>query len=265
MTLIERDADAAVRAAQKKAAFEFVAALVKKPPEAAWSTTGSDLQFIGGHEDGVGTTYHESGTLWLGEDPDSSVTDVHGRFHHVSNAFCVDQSIFPTVGSANPVPTGLALSNMVARHIVSRFTSSPLVPLEDKFVSLFDGTLDQWDRFGGGIIQALPGMDIIECGSPAANSTLGFIRTKRKFKNFVLRLDWKAFDIRANSGIFVRMPDVDGDDLHTCTKTPSKSRSTRPVRISFRRVTHNGSMAAACTRLARFTGSRPRPAGLRKR
>jgi hypothetical protein len=214
VTLIERDADTAVRAAQKQAAFEFVAALVNKPPEAAWSTTGSDLQFIGGHEDGIGTTYHESGTLWLGEDPDGSVTDVHGRFHHVANAFCVDQSIFPTVGSANPVPTGLALSNMVAGHIVSRFTSSPLQPLEDKFVSLFDGTLDQWDRFGSGIIQALPGLDIIECGSPGANSTLGFIRTKRKFKNFVLRLDWKAFDIRANSGTFLRMPDVDNDDLH---------------------------------------------------
>ena len=208
VTLIERDADATVRAAQKKAAFAFVAALVKKPSGAALSTTDSDLQFIGGHEDGIGTTYHESSTLWLGEDPDTSVTDVHGHFHHVSNAFCVDQAIFPTVGSANPVPTGLALSNLVASHIVSRFTPSPLVPVEDGFISLFDGTLEQWDRFGDGVIQALPGMDIIECGSAQADSTLGFIRTRGTFKNFVLRLDWKAFDIRANSGVFVRMPEV---------------------------------------------------------
>jgi hypothetical protein len=211
--LIERDADRAVRDAQKQAAFEFVAALVDRPPAAALSTTDSDLQFIGGPEDGIGTTYHESGTLWLGDDPDGSVTDVHGRFHHVANAFCVDQSIFPTVGSANPVPTGLALSNMVARHIVSRFTSSPLVAVEDGFVALFDGTLDQWDQFGDGVIQALPGLDIIECGSTGADSTLGFIRTKSTFKNFVLRLDWKAFDIRANSGVFLRMPEIDHGGL----------------------------------------------------
>jgi choline dehydrogenase-like flavoprotein len=208
VTIIERDADATVRAAQKKAAFAFVAALVKKPPAAALSTTGDDLQFIGGHEDGVGTTYHESGTLWLGDDPGGSVTDVHGHFHHVTNAFCVDQAILPTVGSANPVPTGLALSNLVARHIVSRFTPSPLVSLEDGFVSLFDGTLDQWDQFGDGVIKALHGLDIIECGSVGADSTLGFIRTHRTFRNFVLRLDWKAFDIGANSGVFVRMPEV---------------------------------------------------------
>ena len=214
VTLIERDADATVRAAQKEAAFAFVAALVNKPPAAALSTTDKDLQFIGGHEDGVGTTYHESGTLWLGEDPGSSVTDVHAQFHHVTNAFCVDQAIFPTVGSANPVPTGLALSNLVARHIVSRFTSSPLVPLEEGFTSLFDGTLDEWDRFGDGVIHALPGLGIIECGSAGADSTLGFVRTRSRFKNFVLRLDWKAFDITANSGVFLRMPEVVDGDLN---------------------------------------------------
>jgi hypothetical protein len=214
VTLVERDVDAAVRAAQKDAAFAFVAALVNKSPAAALSTTGEDLQFIGGSEDGVGTTYHESGTLWLGENPDTSVTDVHGHVHHVTNAFCVDQSIFPTVGSANPVPTGLALSNMVASHIVERFKSSPRVPLEGGFVSLFDGTLDHWDRFGDGIIQALPGLGIIECGSAGADSTLGFIRTRNTFRNFVLRLDWKAFDIRANSGVFLRMPGVGNDGLY---------------------------------------------------
>jgi hypothetical protein len=213
VTLIERDADKAVREAQKQAAFAFVAALVNKPPAAALSTTDSDLQFISGHEDGIGTTYHESGTLWLGDDPDGSVTDVHGQFHHVANAFCVDQSIFPTVGSANPVPTGLALSNLFARHIVARFTSSPRLALEDGFVSLFDGTLDQWDQYGDGVIQVLPGLDIIECGSTGADSTLGFIRTKSTFKNFVLRLDWKAFDTRANSGVFLRMPEIDHGGL----------------------------------------------------
>ncbi len=31
--------------------------------------------------------------------------------------------------------------------------------------------------------------------------------THKKFRDFVLRLDWKAFDIEANSGIFLRMPE----------------------------------------------------------
>ncbi|MBC8123017.1 MAG: GMC family oxidoreductase, partial [Gemmatimonadaceae bacterium] len=56
-------------------------------------------------QQGVGTTFHDSGTLWMGDDPNSSVTDVNGHFHHVTNAYCCDQALFTTVGSANPVLT----------------------------------------------------------------------------------------------------------------------------------------------------------------
>jgi choline dehydrogenase-like flavoprotein len=66
---------------------------------------------------GLGTTYHESGTLWMGEDPTTSVTDPTGRFHHVANAYACDQSLFPTVGSANPVLTGLTLARHIARSL----------------------------------------------------------------------------------------------------------------------------------------------------
>ena len=65
---------------------------------------------------GLGTTYHEAGTLWMG-DPGSSVTDGLGRFHHVNNAYACDQSIFPTVGSANPVLTGLTVARRLADHL----------------------------------------------------------------------------------------------------------------------------------------------------
>jgi hypothetical protein len=68
---------------------------------------------------GLGTTYHESGTLWMGDDPASSVTDGLGRFHHVGNAFVCDQSLFPTVGSVNPVLTGLTLARRLAGHLAS--------------------------------------------------------------------------------------------------------------------------------------------------
>ena len=63
---------------------------------------------------GLGSTYHESGTLWMGDDPNASVTDPTGRFHHVTNAYACDQSIFPTVGSVNPVLTGLTLARRLA-------------------------------------------------------------------------------------------------------------------------------------------------------
>lgn len=66
---------------------------------------------------GLGTTYHESGTLWMGEDPATSVTDPRGRFHHLANAYSCDQAAFPTVGSANPVLTGLALADRLARQL----------------------------------------------------------------------------------------------------------------------------------------------------
>lgn len=66
---------------------------------------------------GLGTTYHESGTLWMGADAAASVTDPLGRFHHVANAYCCDQAIFPTVGSVNPVLTGLTLARRLAQQV----------------------------------------------------------------------------------------------------------------------------------------------------
>jgi choline dehydrogenase-like flavoprotein len=50
----------------------------------------------------------------MGTDPATSITDPLGRFHHVGNAYCCDQAIFPAVGSANPVLTGLALAHRLA-------------------------------------------------------------------------------------------------------------------------------------------------------
>jgi len=44
--------------------------------------------------------------------------DSDGRFHHITNAYAADQSLFPTVGSANPVLTGLVLAGKVAAAIV---------------------------------------------------------------------------------------------------------------------------------------------------
>ena len=65
---------------------------------------------------GLGTTYHEAGTLWMGDDPATSVTDPTGGFHHLTNLWACDQSVFPTVGSANPALTGMTLAKLVAEQ-----------------------------------------------------------------------------------------------------------------------------------------------------
>jgi choline dehydrogenase-like flavoprotein len=69
-----------------------------------------------------------AGTLWMGTNPGSSVTDTNGRFHHISNAFCADQSLFVTAGSVNPTLTGLVLSRKVAEAAVALGTGAPPPP-----------------------------------------------------------------------------------------------------------------------------------------
>jgi choline dehydrogenase-like flavoprotein len=88
----------------------------------------ADLQIVSSGRDGLGTTYHEAGTLWMGTNPATSVTDANGRFHHVANAYCADQSLFVTVGSVNPTLTGLTLARKVAEAVVARAIGAPAPP-----------------------------------------------------------------------------------------------------------------------------------------
>ena len=85
----------------------------------------ADLEMDNPFRDALGSTYHESGTLWMGIDPASSVTDPNGRFHHVANAYCADQSLFVTVGSVNPVLTGLTLARKVSDAVIARSRGQP--------------------------------------------------------------------------------------------------------------------------------------------
>ncbi len=88
----------------------------------------ANLHITSQERDGLGTTYHEAGTLWMGTSPQTSVTDTNGRFHHVANAFCADQSLFVTVGSVNPTLTGLVLARKVAQAAVALATGAPPPP-----------------------------------------------------------------------------------------------------------------------------------------
>jgi choline dehydrogenase-like flavoprotein len=88
----------------------------------------ADIQITSQGRDGLGTTYHEAGTLWMGTNPATSVTDPNGRFHHIANAFCADQALFPTVGSVNPTLTGLVLARKVAQAAVALATGAAPPP-----------------------------------------------------------------------------------------------------------------------------------------
>jgi choline dehydrogenase-like flavoprotein len=67
--------------------------------------------------DVLGSTHHESGTLWMGTDPATSVTDGFGAFHEVANAYVAGPALFPQMGSPNPMLTGVALARRTAERI----------------------------------------------------------------------------------------------------------------------------------------------------
>jgi hypothetical protein len=173
----------------------------------------SPVEVVSGGPDGIGTTYHEAGTLWMGTDFAKSVTDANGRSHHVSNAYCVDQSIFPTVGSANPALTGMALSRKISRSIIDRYSSAEFLGNEAGFQTLYSGNFDSngWTIVPGGSQnffdvsgEAYP---VLGAGVDTKTPALGVLwYSTGMFSDFILRLDWRAYDNEANSGIFLRMP-----------------------------------------------------------
>ncbi|MFC7739964.1 GMC family oxidoreductase [Nocardiopsis composta] len=61
---------------------------------------------------------HESGTLWMGEDPKESVTTLDCRLHGVDNLYVGGAATFPTSGSWNPTLTAVALGRRLADHLL---------------------------------------------------------------------------------------------------------------------------------------------------
>lgn len=146
--------------------------------------------------DPIGSSHHESGTLWMGA-PGSSITDQVGRFHHVSNAYVAGPALFPTAGSANPSLTALTLDHRTAQEIVQTLTPAP----SPAFKPLFTGTLAGWQMAGSGDFLDLFG-SILE-----TRGGIGLLwYTREVFRNFVLTLEWLSFNATDNSGVFLRFP-----------------------------------------------------------
>src|SRR5713226_9343122 len=90
--------------------------------------------------DGLGTTHHEAGTLWIGTDPASSVLNLDGQFHGIQNAYVAGPAVFPALGSANPSLTAFTLARRTARAITQRANPAP----GPGVASLLNPTLDGW-------------------------------------------------------------------------------------------------------------------------
>lgn len=161
--------------------------------------------------DGLGTTHHETGTLAMGTDPASSVTDSDGRFHHTENLYAAGPALFPTIGSPNPMLTGIALARRTGDHIIS----PPAFVAASGFQSIFDGTLTDWKM---STIHNQPGRDnpgsfVIRRGALEGRpgTDLGLLwLTKPAPARFVLRLEWMMTAPDDNSGVFLNFPDPEG-------------------------------------------------------
>jgi choline dehydrogenase-like flavoprotein len=66
----------------------------------------------------LGTSHHELGTLWMGSDPRSSVTNPQCRLWDISNLYAAGSAVFPSLGSSNPVMPGTALTLRLADHLI---------------------------------------------------------------------------------------------------------------------------------------------------
>ncbi|MFC0329768.1 GMC family oxidoreductase [Paenibacillus sepulcri] len=69
---------------------------------------------------GLSAGQHQAGTLRMGNDPSTSVTDPIGRIHGYDNLWVSDGSVHVTNGGVNPVLTILALAFRTAENLVKQ-------------------------------------------------------------------------------------------------------------------------------------------------
>jgi choline dehydrogenase-like flavoprotein len=159
-----------------------------------------------GRRDNLGTTHHEAGTLRMGASAADSVTNADLRFHDIPNAYVLGPALFPTIGSPNPMLTGIALSRRLADHLIP---PPPPMPAEAGFLALFDGTAksyNQWKFVGQGAVLRAGRALVTQPGND-----LGLFYFPQTFGDFTLRLHFMLPHPRGanndNSGVFVRFLD----------------------------------------------------------
>jgi len=173
--------------------------------------SAADVQNIQVNRNGIGSTHHEAGTLWMG-DPGQAVTDSFGKFHNLANVYVAGPALFPVIGSANPSLTATTLARRTADALVAGQTIAP----SSTFKTLFTGSRRGWQMSGGGDFLTIFG-SILEA-QPNGLGVLWY--TREVFKNFILTVDWLSFNpttnvpgARAdNSGVLLRFPALNASD-----------------------------------------------------
>ena len=163
-----------------------------------------------GRRDDLGTTHHDAGTLRMGDNVADSVTNDFGRIHDTTNCYVAGPALFPTVGSPNPMLTGVALARrsagLLADSVLSIVDDVPT--LEGGFRALFDGTaktFKNWQLAGpaGGGMAHING----EMVSYGGGGLRLFFYATELFGDFTLRMQFRIFDAaNQNSGVFLRFP-----------------------------------------------------------
>jgi len=64
---------------------------------------------------------HQAGTCRFGNDPATSVLDIHCKAHALDNLYVVDTSFMPSIGAVNPSLTAIANALRVGDHLLERF------------------------------------------------------------------------------------------------------------------------------------------------
>lgn len=190
--------------AMDDAAFAMAAAIAKQP---------ANIQYLGKNgwqnqplqpdaqgkrfwQDILGSTHHEAGTLFMGQQG-SAHTDLSGRLHGISNAYIAGPAVFPTLGSANPSLTALSLTRRTADAVLA----SQRPPADAGFVPLAL-IPTYWKMVTQGSASMVHYGDVIE----SSNGYGLYFYTKEPFTNFILKLDWRVGRRDDNSGIFIRTP-----------------------------------------------------------
>jgi hypothetical protein len=154
-------------------------------------------------------SHYQSGTLWMGEAPQSSVTDEWGRIWETQNLYAVGPALLPTMGSPNPMLSGVALARRLGDHLVP--PPAPPAAADSGFQYLFDGSKAQfanWHMAGGGGFAFFEHMMIAQQDGKGIGL---FFYEPQQFENFILRLDFLLAHPLGpnndNSGVFVRFRD----------------------------------------------------------
>lgn len=156
--------------------------------------------------DVLGTTHHETGTLAMGEMNSNSAALPDCRLRAVNNVYVAGPALFPTIGSPNPMLTGVALARRLGDDLAA---SQPFVATDGTV--LFNGfdrskwrmtTIRNQGNSNSGSMRVINGA----LETVAGNDMGIYWHTDPTPPDFILRLQWLRWSEEANSGVYLRFP-----------------------------------------------------------